>query len=96
MLEKRPFCGEELDALPRRLRELENKVAELEGAEVALSDNEARYGETIYIASSERSIFHRPRCRWASYIEHSPNCLYFDSHEEAVEAGYKPCKTCRA
>ena len=39
--------------------------------------------------------FHRPSCKWAAYLT-TANMIEFDSHQEAVDAGYKPCKTCRA
>ena len=52
--------------------------------------------ERMYIASSKRRHFHRPSCEYAMYIVNSPNLIEFSSHAEAVAAGYKPCKTCRA
>ena len=39
--------------------------------------------------------FHKPDCHWAEYIR-APYLIEFFSHEEAEEAGYKPCKTCKA
>jgi hypothetical protein len=54
------------------------------------SDEERRY-----LASRNGQHFHRPGCEWANEI--SPyNLIEFGSHREAVEANYKPCKTCRA
>src|SRR6266567_548352 len=48
-----------------------------------------------FVASKFRPHFHRPECKWITYVnEH--NLLEFSSHEEAVAAGLKPCKTCRA
>ena len=95
-MEKCPFCGEELDALTRRVHQLETRVSELQAPQPLLSDNQATFGETMYVASKRKSTFHRPNCVYAKHIEMSLNCIYFDSHEEAVEADYKPCKTCRA
>ncbi len=46
-----------------------------------------------FAASELRQHFHRPDCKWASYIK---NRLEYRSHAEAVEAGKKPCKPCRA
>jgi len=48
-----------------------------------------------FVASKRRMHFHRPDCEWADYIQ-GDNRLEFQSHAEAVEAGKKPCKTCRA
>ena len=53
-------------------------------------------GLNYYVASSQRSTFHRPSCKWATYILDSPNLIEFSSHDEATDADYKPCKTCRA
>jgi methylphosphotriester-DNA--protein-cysteine methyltransferase len=47
-------------------------------------------------ASRTREHFHRPDCKWADFLHDSPNLIEFSSHEEAVAAGYKPCKTCRS
>jgi methylphosphotriester-DNA--protein-cysteine methyltransferase len=48
-----------------------------------------------FVASKIRQHFHRPECKWASYLNPN-NMLEFSSHAEAVAAGKKPCKTCRA
>ena len=48
-----------------------------------------------FLASKIRSHFHRPNCEWAQCIS-SNNMVEYSSHAEAVEAGKKPCKTCRA
>jgi hypothetical protein len=56
---------------------------------------EADYNAGKFVGSKKRKTFHRPNCDWATYIK--PQCrIEFDSHQEAVDAGYKPCKTCRA
>lgn len=76
----------ELRAENRRLRK---RVVELEG-----ELDYIRGGR--FVASTERQTFHRPDCKWADYIVNSGYLIEFSSHEEAVQAGYKPCKTCRA
>lgn len=58
-----------------------------------VGDGEGEFGP--FVASKIRPHFHRPGCKWASYINLS-NMLEFSSHAEAVEAGKKPSKTCRA
>jgi methylphosphotriester-DNA--protein-cysteine methyltransferase len=41
--------------------------------------------------------FHRPDCKWVvDYLQNSPNKVLFNSHEHAVEEGYRPCKRCFA
>ena len=60
-----------------------------------IGEGEHEYGP--FVASKNRSTFHRPDCDWARYIYQNPsNVIEFSSHAEAVEAGMKPCKTCRA
>lgn len=78
--------------LERELRETEMQVSDLASG---FPDDMAAE-EPVYLASSRRQTFHRQNCEWAGYIVNSPNVIEFGSHREAVEAGYKPCKTCRA
>ena len=81
----------ELDAAGDRIAELEHHELASDSGNGLGSDE-----ERVYIASSRKTHFHRPNCKWAVYIVNSPNLIEFGSHREAVEAGYKPCKTCRA
>jgi len=47
-----------------------------------------------YIGNKNSKKFHLPDCQWAEKI--SPgNRVYFKSRDEAVKAGYVPCKVCR-
>ncbi|WP_258359433.1 thermonuclease family protein [Moorella sulfitireducens] len=47
-----------------------------------------------YIGNSSSKKFHYPDCQWAKEI--SPkNRVEFNSREEAIKAGYQPCKECR-
>ncbi|RKO65726.1 MBL fold metallo-hydrolase [Desulfofundulus salinus] len=47
-----------------------------------------------YIGNKNSKKFHRPDCRWAAEIA-PHNRVEFKSREEAVAAGYVPCKVCR-
>jgi len=48
-----------------------------------------------FLASKRRNHFHRPECKWLKDVK--PDKLNeFSTHKEAVEAGCKPCKTCRS
>ena len=49
---------------------------------------------TTYIASAQGDKFHKPRCRAAKKIN-SENAIYFNSRDEAINAGYKPCGRCK-
>ncbi|OIQ59720.1 thermonuclease precursor [Moorella thermoacetica] len=47
-----------------------------------------------YIGNSSSKKFHYPDCQWAQKI--SPrNRVEFSSRQEAINAGYQPCKVCR-
>jgi hypothetical protein len=46
-----------------------------------------------FVASRWRPHFHRLECIWASYINDPTE---YATHEEAVRANKKPCKTCKA
>jgi hypothetical protein len=47
-----------------------------------------------YVASSNSDIFHKPDCRWAKNI--SPeNLTTYQSREQAIKAGKRPCKWCK-
>ena len=78
------------------VKELLRQIEELREQLKVLENSEVEQGLNYYVASSRRSTFHRPSCVWASYIMDSPNLIEFSSHEEAVDAVYKPCKTFRA
>ncbi len=47
-----------------------------------------------YVASSKREPFHRPECRWAQKISGS-NLQSFQTRDEAIKAGHRPCKVCK-
>ena len=53
----------------------------------------------VYVGSTVRRKvrphFHRSDCQWATAIK-AWNLIQFSSQEEAVRAGYRPCKTCRS
>ena len=81
----------ELETAGERIAELENEIEQQDEGFTHGTDE-----ERVYIASSRKRNFHRPGCKWGEFIVNSPNLIEFGSHLEAVEAGYKPCKTCRA
>jgi gas vesicle protein len=77
--------------------ELQNRVAELEDEVRSYEEYGAGEPEEagLYVGSKIRREFHLPNCRWA--LEISPyNLIEFDSHDDAVRKGYRPCKTCKA
>jgi micrococcal nuclease len=53
-------------------------------------------GEEYYLASgkSERFVFHRPDCQWATRIKEE-NLIRFSTRDEVLDSGYSPCRTCK-
>jgi hypothetical protein len=47
-----------------------------------------------FIASKSSSVFHRPDCRWAQNIA-GANLVGYQNREEALQAGKRPCKSCK-
>lgn len=59
--------------------------------EKAFRDSIMQYN---YVGSSESDKYHKPTCRWTANI-HDGNLVHFDTEEEAKQAGYSPCGTCK-
>ena len=47
-----------------------------------------------YVASANREPFHRLSCRWAQKIA-PKNAVYYNTRQEAIQDGHRPCKVCR-
>ena len=47
-----------------------------------------------YIGNARSGIFHYDSCQYV-YRMNDSNKVYFDSREDAVDAGYRPCRVCR-
>ena len=47
-----------------------------------------------YVASINKEPFHRVSCRWARKISPS-NAVYYNTRQEAINDGHRPCKVCR-
>jgi hypothetical protein len=52
------------------------------------------FSEYLFVSSMSSKVFHRPGCRWAQNIA-SGNVVGYKSRPEAVQAGKRPCKTCK-
>ena len=50
--------------------------------------------ESMYVASKNSEVFHRPECRWAQKIAEK-NLVRYSSRDEAIKAGKRPCKMCK-
>lgn len=47
-----------------------------------------------YVASDLRKPFHKPSCEWAEKIDWS-NLETFETREDAIADGHRPCRWCR-
>ena len=47
-----------------------------------------------YVGSANSKKYHYPTCKWAKKIT-PKNMVTFKSAEEALKAGYVPCKVCK-
>ncbi len=83
-----PHCKKKLLKIGRELRSLQEENEQLA--------RDLAFYHQGFVASSRRHHFHRHDCEWASYIMNSQNLIVFTTHEQAVDAGYKPCKTCKS
>jgi hypothetical protein len=58
------------------------------------TNDESILAEYKYVASKNSKVFHKIDCRWAKNI--SPkNLVSYNSRDEAIEDGKKPCSTCK-
>ncbi len=57
-------------------------------------DTKPIVAEYKYIASKNSKVFHKPECRWAKRIKPA-NLVGYNSRNEAIEAGKRPCKMCK-
>ena len=51
------------------------------------------FKEEIYVGSMNSDVYHYSDCKWAKNIK-SDNEIWFENIGEAVDAGYRSCKTC--
>lgn len=47
-----------------------------------------------YVGNLDDHLFHEPNCREAKKLT-AGNRIYFDTRDEAIDAGYRACKICR-
>ena len=56
----------------------------------------AESGFGPFFGREMRNRFHRPICKYIRPYLKWPGTIRFESHAEAVEAGRKPCMSCKA
>lgn len=47
-----------------------------------------------YIGNNNSGIFHYAGCRYVARMAENHK-VYFDTRDEAISAGYRPCKVCK-
>ncbi len=60
---------------------------------IAVQSNDSNYDRRFYYAVKTTGIFCRPSC--SSRVPNRDNTLFFSTPEEAIDAGFRPCKRCR-
>lgn len=60
----------------------------------AVNESDPSYDGIFFYAVKSTGIYCRPSCK--SKIPKRENICYFDSAEQAKEAGFRPCKRCRS
>lgn len=66
-------------------------IASKERGKPAIKPATAEYK---YVASKNSKVFHRPHCSWARRIK-PENITGYNSRDEAIKAGRRPCKRCK-
>jgi micrococcal nuclease len=78
----------------KEAREAEKGLWETIKAPVPAPISNTASPEIKYIGNSNSQKFHRPDCQWAQKIA-PRNRVEFGRREDAIKAGYQPCKTCK-
>lgn len=60
----------------------------------AVLENDAKYDGVFYYAVKTTGIYCKPSCK--SKPPKKENICFFETSEQAVEAGFRPCKRCRS
>ena len=50
--------------------------------------------KAAYVASTKSQVFHKSDCQWVAKID-PKNRQTFQTREEAIKAGKRPCKVCK-
>lgn len=62
-------------------------------AESTPAPQQGEPAEHKYVASKNGTVFHKPDCTWVKRIKPA-NLVYYNSRDEAMNSGKKPCKLC--
>jgi len=56
--------------------------------------SQLQFAKYKYVASKNSKVFHRPDCTWAKRIK-PKNLVGYNTRQEAIRAGKRPCKICK-
>jgi len=76
-----------------KISDTENNIVMNTPGEQAKSNVDMATAGYNYVASKNSQVFHKPGCRWAQKISEE-NLVTYNSREEAIKAGKRPCKSC--
>lgn len=64
-------------------------------AAVLLATAAPSVSAAAYIGNVNSQIFHHENCRFGGKRIKEVNRAYFDTRDEAIAAGYRPCQVCK-
>src|ERR1700743_2686896 len=80
----------DMDGGPREARSM---MLDHDASYRALCARDARFDGRLYVGVKTTGIFCRPVCPARTPL--SKNIIFFASPDDAIEAGFRPCKRCR-
>jgi methylphosphotriester-DNA--protein-cysteine methyltransferase len=80
--------------LQERINDLERQLERCREESRQLEILDPSRNRSYYVASPWKKKFHNPNCKWIREIDHK-KLLVFNSREDALATGRRPCKTCR-
>jgi len=86
------LCNEGQETIDDLVEQNAMLVDELGARDLERDAPAEEYLSGTFVGTPNRKHFHRPDCKWIRGMF----VVQFSSHEAAVRAGRKPCKTCRA
>ena len=76
-----------------KISDTENNIVMNIPEDQAKSNVDMAAAEYNYVASKNSGVFHKSSCRWAQNISEE-NLVTYNSRDEAIKAGKRPCKSC--
>lgn len=71
------------------------KILTLCAAALMIASAAPSVSAAAYIGNVNSMIFHYENCRFGGNRIKEVNRIYFSTRDEALSAGYRPCKVCK-